>query len=239
MPLVFASRSEKVDDELFQKVRDALPGIIAKNLDVPEHPLARLVPEDIEIKHLGSAFDIGHFDVEVTILATKFEARIETGQLRSDQMSLELEAVLPEGMTGFVWLVLVDAFFSTFGAKREERKLRVLLLESSPDVRRDVIDALRRRDFDVQAHPDPENLASVLELARTFKPDVTIMGWRRFGPRVLKPLKELSSQVWIFSADAEATVRNEGGKDADRIFDKFHDWGRLTVMLKAVKPTAS
>ncbi len=236
MPLVLASRSAKVDDELFKKVRDALPGIIAKNLDVPENPMARLVPEDIEIRHLGSAFDIGHFDVEVTILATKFEARIETGQVRSDQMSLELEAMLTDGMTGFVWLVLVDAFFSTFGAKKEERKLRVMLLESDPNVRREVDSALTRAGFDVQTHPAPESLSMVLEAVQTFRPEVTIMGWRRFGPRFLKPLKDLGGQVWVFSADAEATVRSEGGKSADQILSKFHDRDKLTKMLKAVKP---
>lgn len=114
MPLVMISRSNKVDDGLLKKVMDALPAIVAANLDIPEHPLARLVPGDIEIRHLGSPFDIGHFDVEVTVFATKFEARIRDGQLRSDKMALDLQEVLPGGMTGFVWVVLVNAFFSTF-----------------------------------------------------------------------------------------------------------------------------
>lgn len=108
------SRSDKVDDALFKKVRDAIPAIVATNLDIPEHPAARLVPGDVEIRLLESPFDVGHMDVEVTVFATKFNARIQTGQLRSDKMALDLQSVLPSGMTGFVWVVLVDAFFSTF-----------------------------------------------------------------------------------------------------------------------------
>ena len=90
--------------------------------------------------------------------------------------------------------------------------------------------------LDVLAPPEPESLSMVLEHAHTFKPDVTVMGWRRFGTRFLNPLKEISGQVWIFSADAEATVRREGGGSADQILSKFGEWSKLTEMLKAVKP---
>ncbi|MBI4134925.1 MAG: hypothetical protein HY471_02370 [Candidatus Sungbacteria bacterium] len=234
MPLVFASRSAKVDDELFMRVRDALPGIIAQNLDVPENMMARLVPDDIEIRHLGSPFDIGHFDVEVTILATKFEARIETGQLRSDRMQLDLETMLPDDMTCFVWLILVDAFFSA-SAKKDPRKLKVMLLESDPEVREEVGTLLERKGFDVLVHSDPEGISVVGVSASSFKPDVVVMGWRRFGPRFVTALKDLGCQVWIFSADSEVTVRREGGEKADHILSKYHDWEKLAEMLAGVK----
>ncbi len=114
MPLVLVSRSNRVNDDLFSKVMQILPFIISSNLDVPEHLLARLTPDDIEIRVQESPFNIMRHDIEVTTFATKFEARIYTGQLRSDKMALDLQAILPSGMTGFVWVVLVDAFFSPF-----------------------------------------------------------------------------------------------------------------------------
>ncbi len=234
MPLVFASRSAKVDDELFMKVRDALPGIIAKHLDVPENPMARLVPEDIEIRHLGSPFDVGHFDVEVTILATKFEARIETGQLRSDAMQLDLEELLLWPMTCFVWLVLVDAFFSA-SPKREPGKLKVLFLESDPEVRKEVGTVLEKKGFDVLVHSDPENLPMVEVSALSFKPDVVIMGWRRFGSRFVTVLKALGYQVWVFSADSETTVRREGGGGAGLSLSKYEDWEKPSQLPDELK----
>ena len=114
MPLVMVSRSNKLDDGLFQQGMRCLPTIIAENLNVPENPLAHFAPGDVEIRLQESPFDVRHRDVEVTIFATKFEARIHTGELRTEKMTQELRSILPNGMTGFVWLVLVDAFFSTF-----------------------------------------------------------------------------------------------------------------------------
>ena len=116
MPLVMVSRSQKVSDDLFRSVIEALPAIVAAHLDVPDHLLARLTAQDIEMRIQESPFDVRHKDLEVTIFATKFEARIATGQLRSDAIALHLERILPQGVTGFVWVILVDAFFSTFSA---------------------------------------------------------------------------------------------------------------------------
>lgn len=114
MPLVMVTRSNNVGDTLLEKVMKSLPVIVAANLDVPENPLARLTPDDIEIRLQESPFDVRHRDVEVTVFATKFEARLETLQLRSDKMALDLQDVLPEWVTGFIWVCLVPSAFSTF-----------------------------------------------------------------------------------------------------------------------------
>lgn len=114
MPLVLVSRSHKISDDYFRGIVGMLPTIIAENLDVPEHPLARLTSDDIEIRVQESPFDIRHHDIEVTIFATKFQARIYTGQIRSDKIALDLQNLLPSGMTGFIYVILADAFFSPF-----------------------------------------------------------------------------------------------------------------------------
>ncbi|MBI2097174.1 MAG: hypothetical protein HYT40_03455 [Candidatus Sungbacteria bacterium] len=232
MPLVFVSRSEKVDDEILKKVMSEIPGIVARRLDVPQHPLARLVPGDIEVKLLGSPFDIGHFDLEVYVFAPKFEARIQNGQLRSDTMSQDLAEIMPSGMTGFVWPVLVDAFFSTFVGVRK-KTLRAMLLESNPEVRLEIERDLRRADIVAYVEQTPEDLDQVMEIVRAIQPHVVIMGWHRFGPRFLNPLKEHGCQVWIYTADPEKEVREGGGGKADRIIDKFSKV-KLADLLKAV-----
>jgi len=104
MPLVLVSRSKKVSDNLLISIMMGLPTIIAANLDVPDCPPARLNPDDVEIQHLESSFDIGHFDVQVTVLAGDYERRTENADARSDQISLELLKFLYPGMTCFCFL---------------------------------------------------------------------------------------------------------------------------------------
>ncbi len=114
MPLAMVWRSEKVEGDLLGKIMRSLPAILAKHLDVPELPPARLAPDDVEARQFGSPYDVGHHDIEVVVIANKFEARIATGQLRVDDIALELEEMLRPGMTGFVWVLLVDGFFRSF-----------------------------------------------------------------------------------------------------------------------------
>lgn len=114
MPLAMVSRSDRVRDDLLEKVIAGLPAIIARNLNVPDNPEAFLSPNDIEVQFRRSHFDVMHHDIQVIVFATKFEARVQTGQSRSDKIAAELQRVLPDGMTGFVWIVLADAFFTAF-----------------------------------------------------------------------------------------------------------------------------
>ncbi len=114
MPVVLLCRSAKVGDELLREVVAKLPAIVAEHLTVPENHLTELTPADISIRVQDSQFNVVEGDLDVLIIATKFEARILTGQLRTDDMAAAVQGLLPPGMKGFVWVTLVDAFFSAF-----------------------------------------------------------------------------------------------------------------------------
>lgn len=112
MPLALVSSSKRVNKTLLRKVIKELPNIIAAHLDCPPYPHGGLKPEDVEVQYLKSPFDIGHMDVQVTILALKFEERIQTGQLRTDDIVLAIQKLLPAKMKCFAFLLLQSGFFS-------------------------------------------------------------------------------------------------------------------------------
>ena len=112
MPLALVSRSKRVENDLLGKVMRALPDIIAENLGVPDHPLAKLAPKDIEVSHLESPFNIGHHDIQIVILAQKFEERIRDGVFRSECMVADVQKILDSDMTCFVWVFLGNTFFA-------------------------------------------------------------------------------------------------------------------------------
>lgn len=115
MPLVRISRrAEKIIGDTIGKVARALPAIVAKHLGQPNHPVFKLTPEEVEVRLDESPYNVMHFDVEVVITALKSQERIANGKLQTDGIALDLQALLPEGTTGFVWVTLVDGFFSSF-----------------------------------------------------------------------------------------------------------------------------
>ncbi len=114
MSLAMVSRSKQINAELFARVLAELPYIIARNLDVPDEPSARLFPTDIEVRAQESPWNIMHRDIEVVVFATRFDSRVKDGEIRSENMVRDLLVVLPQGLTGFIWVCFTDAFFSEF-----------------------------------------------------------------------------------------------------------------------------
>lgn len=115
MPLVLLSRnSGTVDDELLGKIAAALPQIISSGLNIQENSAGHLGPEDIAVRVLGTSFDVGHKDVEVIVFAQNFDARLASLQIRVNRMKSGLQKLLPNGLTGFVWVVLVPSAFAEF-----------------------------------------------------------------------------------------------------------------------------
>ena len=114
MPLVHVSCSANVNTSLKLSLSQALPWIVARHLNQPDHPVFALTPSDVEVRFDESPYSLRHHDVEIVITALKSEERIKTGKLRTDDIATEVQARLPKGMTGFVWTTLVDGFFTSF-----------------------------------------------------------------------------------------------------------------------------
>src|SRR3989344_826864 len=112
MPLVFVSRSKNIGDSLIESIAMALPEIVAEHLGQPNHPVFALSPNEVEVRVQNSPFNVLNSDLEVVVLALKLDERIKTGLLRTEAIALDLKAKLPNKITGFVWVTLVDGFFA-------------------------------------------------------------------------------------------------------------------------------
>lgn len=115
MPLTLVCFSDSVS--LWDKnlIIEALPGIIASNLNLPGCASGQLTPEEVEVFVVPqSGLHIIHRDVNVVVLANDFEARKANGQERSDNMREALKKLLPAGLTGFVWVLLAPGFYAEF-----------------------------------------------------------------------------------------------------------------------------
>lgn len=73
--------------------------------------------------------------------------------------------------------------------------MKILVLESSPEVRKEFERAFQRIRGEVRL-PDSWDIGVLTTLASNFKPDFTVMEWRIFGGGdVLTRLKALSGEV--------------------------------------------
>lgn len=117
MPIVMVRCSNKISESDKVSLARHLQIIVAEHLDVPQNPLARLKPTDVEVNFHSSTADLYNYDIQVTVFATKFEERLQDIGERSGKMAKDLKRVTShakEDIFGFFYVCLVDAGFSEF-----------------------------------------------------------------------------------------------------------------------------
>lgn len=115
MPLVMISRSPRISDDFLREIIVSITESIAKHLNTPEQANGLLKARDMSVRVQDASFDPYPKDLEVIIMANEFEARILTGQDRSDSIAADIYKLLPSELNGFVWILLTKGFFTTFG----------------------------------------------------------------------------------------------------------------------------
>lgn len=100
-------------------LRDILPKIIAEALSVPSVEQARLTPDEIEVKILEPGeFDVNTKNLEIVIFANYFPERQAILKQAVDciisDLLRELDIILMQRPSGFVWIRLAPAEFKEF-----------------------------------------------------------------------------------------------------------------------------
>lgn len=118
MPMVRISCSDKVVANLIGNVARFMPKLVAHGLGEINNPGFELTASDVEVRVEQSPYNILHHDIEVTVMANRSPWRLENKDALAKQIAGELQKYLqgqvPDVLTGFVWLTLVDAGFSSF-----------------------------------------------------------------------------------------------------------------------------
>lgn len=116
MPLVVLNRNpKKVNDTLTKAIAEALPGLVSLALTIPDNPVEELTSKDIEVwvQDFGK-FDINTKDVEIIIWANQHPERKENLLERCKKISDCLKDHIPNGITGFVRVLLQPESFWEF-----------------------------------------------------------------------------------------------------------------------------
>lgn len=118
MPLVFAYRdTSKVNNELFGKVKENLPALVAEALSTATGPLT---PDDVEVWVIAAdKEDIGSFPLSIIVHADLYPDRLADLAARQQKISDGIALLLPKGsgLKGFVWIRLAPGSFGTFQSR--------------------------------------------------------------------------------------------------------------------------
>ncbi len=104
--------------ELANKLRGLIAGCLTCNDEG-----GKLQPTDVEVeivdrdwRHVSGS----HYDVTLTVFAKEYPSRKVNLGLYTTGLTKGLQGLLPEGLTGFVWVLLCPAAFVEFGFEKKE-----------------------------------------------------------------------------------------------------------------------
>lgn len=115
MPLVIVKRNaDKFHSEEMKRLVKNLPAIVAKALSSND-PDGVLTASDIEVwDRTKGYYDSNVKDLEVVILANLYPERQKNLDTSQEQISRAVRAIVSEGTTGFVWVLLAPGSFGKF-----------------------------------------------------------------------------------------------------------------------------
>lgn len=125
MPLVRIVTKVHVPNQLRLDIRNAIQEIVARALTCSDlGGSLTSVDIDVELDFVGE-YDLIKHDIAITVTANDFPSRKKNHHDRRRYIQREVDPMIPEELTGFVWLLLSTASYGEFhdGEEAVEEKV--------------------------------------------------------------------------------------------------------------------